>query len=135
MGKSSNFQPNRREDAQWLLWTIFYAQNCLFGTSKPPNYVVLRSMAQYMYTNPTSEKIFVCRFVIKKLKTPPELIEFYQCWKSFVFYHTPLQQKLKVFLFQKTSSAYSKIPILLFSDVWSVHWLIGTKIWKNEGSM
>ena len=59
------------------------------------------------------------------------MFEFYDCQESFVFFLTKplysLQEKMTVFL-SKNELNILKTPIYLFSDVWSIHELIGTNI-------
>ena len=51
----------------------------------------------------------------------------------FWLHYSQPREKLKVFFSFKTSSAYLKSPIYLFSDVWSVHELIRSNI-ENGGT-
>ena len=71
---------------------------------------------------PSTEKIFVSRFVIRKLKPlTGEFDSVLSMLKKFCYFwphaSTALRKNCRYFLFQKASSAYLKCPLYLFSDV------------------
>ena len=77
--------------------------------------------------------IFCTKICDQKAQKPPggEFLRIILMLKNFRFLATPLKEKIKVFVFiPKTSSEYLKTFIYLYSDVYSVHELIGTKIIK-----
>ena len=136
MGFSWHFRPNRRADSEYIILTNFHVRNQLIMYLKSL-YNLFQGQNTFFFqknrcVDPHSHigKIFYIHIHAPEAQKPPG-DAFYQIILKLIFFwphaSTALRENLSYFVFQKTSSTYSKTPIYLFSDVRSVHELIGTK--------